>query len=912
MLTNREKVMRALVEQSRRMDSTSSLGITANEIADNIGIQRSTVSLYLNELAKSNDAIKMNTRPVYFIDRHVYEQDRQKYTKINAFLRQNAKDQTAGDPFSSLIGIDGSLKNVVEQVKSSVIYPPNGLPCLLVGDSGVGKSMIAHLAYLYAKKEGFCSGNWVVLNCAEYANNPELLSSMLFGHVKGAFTGADSEKIGLLETAQNGYLFLDEVHRLAPENQEKLFQFMDKGIYRKVGETRQSHTSNARLIFATTERENPDFLQTFLRRIPLVVQIPNFQERSGKEKIALISTLFLKEAKTIKKNLNINSQVVQLLLNNVTKGNIGKLSNIIKLSCAKVLLNGKAGAQDRLEIKIEDLPEDFIKQQGAGANLSDKDRSIQINYEDAEVTSKNTSESDRLYDFAGRITRIINALELKDGINKKASDQLSELSNQIIDYISFELTNSRQTVLTEYIESAMKSVLSNMYLNFGLNQFNSGTNLLTKLVIYINNYEDGRTVDNLIEACMVIKRKYNNQYKLCLMLVDALKHQFTVKNEMLYCLFLFDFLFSQESQLISREINAVIISHGYSTASSIATTVNRLLKNYVFEGFDMPLEATVSDILRKLKEYLKTIDNEKDLIILVDMGSLTKIQDQLKAIYAGNIGIITNVTTQIALVAGSKILNNEAFEKIVKETTAGVVPEYALIHQEKKQSVILTTCIAGIGATKYLQELVKKNTNGEIPIITEDYYRLKENGINDDVFKNYHVKMIIGTDDDPEIEGIPYLSVEGLINRRVGDPIFRKAFPKVFNNENLEKMNKNVIKAFTVDSIASNLSILNPEQTVDQVEYCVRKMERSLGTKLDVYLKVSLYMHLCFMMERIILKEPNLDYPDLDNLRQCYGHFIRIVKDALSEIQHYYQIEIPDSEIGFIYDILKNRIKIRH
>lgn len=907
MLTNREKVLQSLAEKSRALDGADTLGVTANEIAIDIGIQRSTVSLYLNELAKSRDAIKINTRPVYFIDGHIYAQNKEKFKRINQYLAESAGGKSTDDPFAGLIGIDGSLRNVVEQVKSSVIYPPNGLPSLLVGDSGVGKSMIAHLAYLYAKKKGFCSGGWVVLNCAEYANNPELLSSMLFGHTKGAFTGADSEKAGLLEAAQGGYLFLDEVHRLTPENQEKLFQYMDKGIYRKIGETEMSHTSNARLIFATTEREKADFLQTFLRRIPLVIQIPNFQERSRKEKMALISVLFLKEAKIIQRNLNINSQVVQLLLNNVNKGNIGKLSNIIKLSCAKVLLNGQSGFQNALEIKIEDFPEDFIKQKDAVISFSDKDSSIQINYESDEAKSRNTSESDKLYDFADRIIQIVISLENK---NERASDQLSELSNQIIDYISFELTDSRQTVLTEYIESALKSVLSNMYLNFGLNQFNSGTNLLTKLVTYINNYQDGRAVDSLIEANMVIKKNYSSQYKLCLMLVDSLKHQFTIKNEMLYCLFLFDFLFSQENQLISREINAVIISHGYSTASSIATTVNRLLGNYVYEGFDMPLEATVSDILRKLKEYFKTIDNEKDLVILVDMGSLTKIQNELKSIYAGNIGIITNVTTQIALIVGNKILNNEAFEKLVREAAEGVVPEYAFIHQEKKKNVILTTCIAGIGATKYLQELVRKNTNGEIPIITEDYYRLMENGINDDVFQKYQVKVIIGTDDDPEIEGIPYLSIEGLINRSVGDPIFLKAFPQVLNNENLEQMNKNMVRAFTVDSIASNLSILNPEQTVDQVEYCVKKMERSLGVKLDVYLKVSMYMHLCFMMERIILKEPNTDYPDLDHLRQCYGHFIKVVKDAFSDIQHYYNIEVPDSEIGFIYDILKNRMSI--
>lgn len=326
----------------------------------------------------------------------------------------------------------------------------------------------------------------------------------------------------------------------------------------------------------------------------------------------------------------------------------------------------------------------------------------------------------------------------------------------------------------------------------------------------------------------------------------------------------------------------------------------------------MPLDATVSDILRKLKEYFKTIDNEKDLIILVDMGSLTKIQDKLKEIYSGNIGIITNVTTQIALASGNKILNNEPFESIAKETAAAVIPKYALIHQEKKRSVILTTCITGIGAMKYLQELVKKSTNGEIPVITEDYYRLKAKGIHAPVFKKYNVRIIIGTDDDPQIEGIPYLSLEGLVNRNIGDPVFLRAFPGIFNRSNLEEMNKNMIKAFTVDSIASNLSILNPEQTVDQVEFCVRKMERSLGVKLDVYLKISLYMHLCFMMERVVLKEPNMDYPNLDNLRQCYGHFIKIVKDALSQIQHYYQIKIPDSEIGFIYDILKNRITIRN
>ncbi|NRX13523.1 transcriptional regulator with AAA-type ATPase domain [Clostridium beijerinckii] len=64
---------------------------------------------------------------------------------------------------------------------------------------------------------------FVVFNCADYANNPQLLLSYIFGHIKGAFTGADKEKEGIVEKADGGILFLDEIHRLPPEGQEMIF-----------------------------------------------------------------------------------------------------------------------------------------------------------------------------------------------------------------------------------------------------------------------------------------------------------------------------------------------------------------------------------------------------------------------------------------------------------------------------------------------------------------------------------------------------------------------------------------------------------------------------------------------------------------------------------------------------------------
>ncbi|PAP52937.1 transcriptional regulator, partial [Salmonella enterica subsp. enterica serovar Braenderup] len=124
------------------------------------------------------------------------------------------------DPFTSLIGYDRSLREAVEKGRAAGLYP-HGLHVLLTGPSGVGKTFFAELMHRFACEQA--SGAippLVYFNCAEYAHNPELLSSHLFGHRQGAFTGANEHKTGLVEQADGGYLLLDEVHRLSYEGPE--------------------------------------------------------------------------------------------------------------------------------------------------------------------------------------------------------------------------------------------------------------------------------------------------------------------------------------------------------------------------------------------------------------------------------------------------------------------------------------------------------------------------------------------------------------------------------------------------------------------------------------------------------------------------------------------------------------------
>ena len=216
--------------------------------------------------------------------------------------------------FDNIIGSKGSLKVQISQAKAAILYPPNGLHTLVLGPSGVGKSHIVGEMYKFAAQSGNFKKDapFIVFNCADYADNPQLLLSQLFGHVKGAFTGADSAKQGLVEKADGGILFIDEVHRLPSKGQEILFYLLDKGMYRRLGETESSRKANIMLIGATTEDPASYLLLTFRRRIPMVIEIPAINERPFSERYEIIKEFYLDESFRIGKTIRSEEHTSEL------------------------------------------------------------------------------------------------------------------------------------------------------------------------------------------------------------------------------------------------------------------------------------------------------------------------------------------------------------------------------------------------------------------------------------------------------------------------------------------------------------------------------------------------------------------------------------------------------------------------
>jgi DNA-binding NtrC family response regulator len=169
--------------------------------------------------------------------------------ELRALLRNalhvQQSEQLESVQSKSLLGIIGNSPPIQAMRSQIELYARTPYPVLIEGESGSGKELVASaLQRLSGKSEAA----YVVLNCA--AISPNLLESTLFGHAKGAFTGATSAQIGFFEKAENGSLFLDEIGEMPQELQAKLLRVLENGEFQRVGEA-VTRKSNARIIAAT-------------------------------------------------------------------------------------------------------------------------------------------------------------------------------------------------------------------------------------------------------------------------------------------------------------------------------------------------------------------------------------------------------------------------------------------------------------------------------------------------------------------------------------------------------------------------------------------------------------------------------------------------------------------------------------
>lgn len=230
--------------------------------------------------------------------------------------------------YASDIPLIGKSSKFVECLKMVGRVAATNLPVLITGESGTGKELVARAIHQRGNRAG---GNFVAVNCG--AIPVELIESELFGHAKGSFTGASSERLGLWEEASGGTILLDEITETSPMFQVKLLRALQQGEIRRVGSNRTLKV-DVRVIAATNrdieeEVSQGRFRQDLMYRLNVVtIEIPPLRERV--EDIPLLAAHFAASVRQPDAPPATFSQVaIEMLKNYNWQGNVRELENVV-------------------------------------------------------------------------------------------------------------------------------------------------------------------------------------------------------------------------------------------------------------------------------------------------------------------------------------------------------------------------------------------------------------------------------------------------------------------------------------------------------------------------------------------------------------------------------------------------------
>ena len=523
-----------------------------------------------------------------------------------------------------------SLFHQIEQGKAAILYPGDGMHMLLLGETGVGKSLFADLLHKYGIQSGKLAeaSPFIQFNCADYTHNPQLLMSQLFGHVKGAYTGAETNKTGLLEKANGGILFLDEIHRLPIEGQEMLFTYIDRGVFRRLGESEKDHHANVLIIGATTEKKDT-LLKTFIRRLPIIIDLPSLRERSIEERHQLFDTFVQQEVDQLGVPMYFSKNALKAFLHYKCELNIGQFKADIRIAFAKSYARFLAVKEDYLRVSSKDLP-DYIR---AGLLSNAAHRQMWSKYE---VTNR---QAIQYLPSTATVTEV--SVPSESTIYREMNTRYRELE--------------QNKASAEEIQKAMEHDLKTYFKLTGEKEqlFCNKENLIALVP------------DNIIKE-----------------LEKILRHV-TIKTGKVVSDKVFQMMAIHIYNLVKRSQQDHVIAHGSGIASALCDTANQLLNHEGAIGINARLDEEPQQVFERLVRYIKNHQITDDILLLVDMGSLTTFAGELEKLFPLKAKSIPLVSTMHVLEASRKAMIGCGLREVYVETLK--VNDYMAIYQYRKE-----------------------------------------------------------------------------------------------------------------------------------------------------------------------------------------------------------------------------------
>lgn len=321
----------------------------------------------------------------------------------------NFPDADNNELYYPLVSNSAAIKNIYETIKK---VANSRATILIQGETGTGKELIAGLIQRLSNRN---TKPFVKVNCA--AISETLLESELFGHEKGAFTGAHATYIGKFEQADGGTLFLDEIGDMRPLTQAKILRVLQEQTFQRLG-GRQDIKTDARVLAATNKKLNDEIMRgnfredLYYRLNTIILDIPALRDR--REDIEILAEFFRRKfAQELRKKVkNFSPGVLQLLSSHYWPGNIRELKNMIERAVLIV--------DDDNEIQVTDLSMTGNDYFAAGGT-------------ERRIDSQSENKTDELNLHAAEKKTILRALDLSGWVQKDAAALLG-ISARALNY----------------------------------------------------------------------------------------------------------------------------------------------------------------------------------------------------------------------------------------------------------------------------------------------------------------------------------------------------------------------------------------------------------------------------------------------------------------------------------------------
>lgn len=882
-------------------------GVCTEEVAGILSIHRPNASSDLNRLAKEGKVEKISGKPVLY---------RLGAKAINANLQGAAMNPiTSLEPnaLNKIIGAKESLKTAVLQAKAAIMYPPMGLHTLLLGETGTGKSMFAEVMFKYAGQIGILKENapFVSFNCADYAHNPQLLISQLFGVKKGTYTGADKDRIGLVGKADGGILFLDEVHRLPPEGQEMLFYLIDKGLYRSLGEIDATHKAQILIICATTENPESTLLQTFNRRIPMIIKLPPLKDRTLGERWQLIKAFFNEEAVYLKTKICVSANAVKAFLLYDCPNNIGQLKSDIKLSCARAFIHYISNKEKGLYIRSEDLPEHvrngLMRYKEYRGQLKELEISNEAVFENNNSRLE-TQESVDTFNIYEALEEKMSLLK-KKGLNEKDINLI--LCLDIEAFIRKYMSKLNEQNIEQLYKVADKKVveLTRTFLDYASKEI--GKNFSDR-VLYGISMHVSSTLERIKNRKSVfnphteeIRKSYPKEFNVVSKIADLIKEYFNVDIPQDEIAFITMFLVMDDytRKKNSSKVGVIVAMHGESTATSMVDVAAKLLGERHAIGYNMPLEQKPETALEELIRIVAKIDEGKGVIMLVDMGSLVFFGDMIHERTGVSIKTVEMASTPMVLEAARKATMMSSLEEVY-DAVVNLSPYIGRIYANNldyaggiKDNIIITACFTGEGAAIKMKQMVERlleKTDKKADIISVGIASIEEYNRKISQIKQKKNIIAVISSVKPDDKTLTYFSPKDLIEGRFKD--FIRTEPTDKNIVLLDQMR---------DVIRANVSI-DAKKYIDGF-IDLYKILKAHNINLNEDMLVGLVLHLACAIEKMQTGKltEHAGKNQFESLKKQYNKDFDIIKTALAPVESSFNIRLPA-------EVYSNFIKIIH